>query len=505
MLINNINVDLEKIGITFTPNEEQAEALSTLASFLELDNGLKTATLAGSAGTGKTACTKILLEYIRNASHLNYDVELSTPTHKAKAVLKRLSGGGESISTIHKQLGLRPNLDIREFDARNVDFLLEDFLLEISSRNTLYIVDEGGMIPDDLLDFMVETLITKRTNTINKIIFIGDHKQLKPVGQTKIAKVFRGTDVKAELNKVERVVNGSVILEPITLLRDSHFEEFYEVENDFSGVKLYPDGKSFMREVKKKYELAIEEGNPDAIKVMCFTNRRVEQFNQAIMKALDFDDPLEVKGFFMGNSMFTAPHSTAKGSIIYKKFLQPRGVTDSSKGYFRNPQVFNGTDYVLKYKEATSIEIPRFRTLSGYYIEMLDTTDNKLVSLYMIDPNESETNYSDLAHAVESLRLKAIDKSIPYNIRKSYWKYYHAINEKFVSLYDLVYEGRVVRKADFVPGYAITVHKSQGSSINEVFIDSENFKKCFDKEGLRELQYVSCSRARSYIHVLQKS
>ncbi len=48
-------------------------------------------------------------------------------------------------------------------------------------------------------------------------------------------------------------------------------------------------------------------------------------------------------------------------------------------------------------------------------------------------------------------------------------------------------------KKSFDYGYAMTVHKAQGSTINNVFIDMKDVLTCRDPELLRQLQYVGAS------------
>lgn len=74
--------------------------------------------------------------------------------------------------------------------------------------------------------------------------------------------------------------------------------------------------------------------------------------------------------------------------------------------------------------------------------------------------------------------------------------------ESFLTPFDLVYEGRIIRKKSMDYGYCISVHKSQGSSINNVLIDMGNLLTCKNKEDLRQLQYVSMSRTRNNIVLL---
>ena len=509
LTINDITLDLESLGINFIPNDGQTEALITIADFLDHNNPDRTLVLSGSAGTGKSSVTKILLGYIEQNRKLHYGVSLATPTHKAKATLKRLSGseGKYPVSTMHSMLGLRPNVDIVEFDAKNIEFLLDDsFLYEEIPTGMLYIFDESGMIPDDLYDYIIKVLLQKDESIPTKIIFLGDAKQLSPVDQDSISRVFTAPDVQVNLNKVERVVDGNVILETVTELRDHSAEIFETITNNKSGIIVYNDPKEFMRTLRDKYRVAIEKGDTDDVKMLCYTNKRVNQFNYALCNALDMKDPLQIGGFYMGNSNYISPWTTSKASTIYKEFLKPRGVTDPSFRFLHKPSVYNGSDYILLYKEKISINLNDriLGSVGGFYIEMLDVVEGKISALKMLDPDLPKSTYDELARSIERLRLNAIDKSVPKSVRNSFWKYYFNLQNSFTSLYDLVYEGRVIRKADFVTGYALTVHRSQGSSIREVFIDADDLKKCKLDENLRQLQYVACSRAREYIHILQK-
>ena len=74
--------------------------------------------------------------------------------------------------------------------------------------------------------------------------------------------------------------------------------------------------------------------------------------------------------------------------------------------------------------------------------------------------------------------------------------------ESFLCPFDLMYENRMIRKKSIDYGYCISVHKSQGSSINNVLIDMGNIFTCKNKEDLRQLQYVAMSRTKNNIVML---
>jgi len=74
----------------------------------------------------------------------------------------------------------------------------------------------------------------------------------------------------------------------------------------------------------------------------------------------------------------------------------------------------------------------------------------------------------------------------------------------FLTPIDMSLNGRIVRNKSLGYGYCLSVHKSQGSSFDNVLVDMENILRCTNKQELRQLQYVSMSRTKKDIHMLIK-
>jgi len=149
--IGDIDLDLKNLGVVNKPNDDQIEALCHLSDFLKSDK--KSTVLSGSAGTGKTFCMNIFLKYIDVLK--KYEVVLAAPTHKAKLVLKRLSENKKwEVTTLHKLLGLRPDVNILDFDAKDLKFI--ESPIDFFHIDTIYIIDESSMINDFLFDIIVE-------------------------------------------------------------------------------------------------------------------------------------------------------------------------------------------------------------------------------------------------------------------------------------------------------------------------------------------------------------
>lgn len=143
--------------------------------------------LVGPAGTGKTTLLGHLLRTVPGAS-------LAAPTNKAARVLAEKTG--REVSTLHRLLGLRPEIDPR---TGTQVFLPDPNLREpplALFRPELLVVDEASMVSSELL-----TLTRKETVRYGiPVLWVGDDNQLPPVGEPSspalsCPQVFRLTEV----------------------------------------------------------------------------------------------------------------------------------------------------------------------------------------------------------------------------------------------------------------------------------------------------------------------
>jgi ATP-dependent exoDNAse (exonuclease V) alpha subunit len=73
---------------------------------------------------------------------------------------------------------------------------------------------------------------------------------------------------------------------------------------------------------------------------------------------------------------------------------------------------------------------------------------------------------------------------------------------KFLTPIDIVWDNRVIRCKSIDYGYAISAHKSQGSSFDDVAVDINNILTCKDLIEVRQLEYVAISRTRHNAYLL---
>ena len=165
----------EKIRLyfPFQPTVEQDQTIHAISEFVATIGNRSIFMLKGYAGTGKTTLVSAL---VKSLPVLGKRSVLMAPTGRAAKVLSKYSK--KSASTIHKKIyWIRTNKSGNTFIK----------LKENTHTNTIFIVDEASMIPensdkgfgnrsllDDLIKYVYDGMDCK-------LILIGDRAQLPPV------------------------------------------------------------------------------------------------------------------------------------------------------------------------------------------------------------------------------------------------------------------------------------------------------------------------------------
>lgn len=327
------------------------------------------------------------------------------------------------------------------------------------------------MINDELYGFILN--ICKACNV--KLIALGDPKQLKPVKQKTLSKALYGTDGYYELTKVERT-NSFLLLNEITTVRNAINNHCFTFETKYdknSGVMFERDPIRFQNMIIRMFKS--ENFIKDKLygKVMTSTNKSVNEYNQLIRQNI-FNDELEyhVGEILMGYNTFGSG--------------------------FIGPLILNSGDY-----ELTSVSPLIEKNLygintTGYTISVKDLFTNIISpSLYILSRDNPDEVFNNLGSVFETLRLDAISKSS--NEVKNSWKNFYEFNESFITPKSIMHDGLIKIPKTLDYGYAITIHKSQGGQFETAFIDNKEIDRAFfaDKECLRQMKYVSISRAKN--------
>lgn len=444
--------------------EDQQLALDNIKDFLKSN---KVAfSLVGYAGTGKSLLIKYIIKYLES---IYKPYTLCAPTHRAKVVLERFTER-EGI-TLHKLLALSPMIEILDLDFKDLRFVMNANLSTIPKKGVV-ICDESSMINNDLYDILYE----KCAKSDCKLITIGDIAQLKPVNATQHSKVFDNPN-RFTLTRIYRQSKDSGLVEILPILRESIINNFTDIPGKQGSVICYNNVKEFLTTSIPYFKKAINNSDILEIKILAYTNDRVSAFNKKMKEILFPQNEYNKLEFLIGCENLE----------------------------FNNTKFWNSMDYVIADAPRKSeVFIPGFITLPGYYLNLYNSSNKALEEIFILEREIPKDYFDSLAYHIENVRLEAVvaKQNKEYNASKK-WREYYKLIGSFTSPIDLYYSNRLIRKKSFDYGYAITTHRSQGSSINNVFIDMNNIKKCRDSIELRQLQYVSVSRTMKNVHILQ--
>lgn len=446
-------------GRTITLNDQQAEALTKMKSWLtEPDNLFLT--LAGFAGTGKTTLTKTLIDFARTIDTY-YRLCVSAPTHKAKKVIERATKCQSY--TIQKLLGLRPNTELENFDINNPQF--DEKADKMIACYQLLIIDEASMLNADLF-----TLIIREAKSYNvKILFMGDEAQLPPVKEA-MSKIFTEIENKIQLTKVERQKDGNPLMSVYDAIRSDIsspvdlFPHATKVNATNEGLFFHTRLTDFENQIFPMFASDRYKEDSDFIKMLTYTNDSVRLWNKKIRD-------------YVYKENFLMPTPLLIGDILFA--YNTINVQDTEL-------IQNSSDYRVQFiSDAISQEMINIYRVG---IKSVDTNDVSEIQIVR------ESGIKNFLIRFNQLLSRAKNET-DWKKRKSYWAQYYAFKNTHLLLNDITGpDGRLLVKKDIDYGYAITIHKSQGSTFTNVAISENNLDRNRNHTERNKLKYVAFSR-----------
>lgn len=474
--------NIKKVDISnFT--KDQAKAYEGLLEFInsQYDEQNFKVALTGAAGTGKTYLVKALLLNSKKSFSV---VGLAAPTHKAVRVLGNSIGlKGININTLQSDLGLRLNFDVEKFDINNPPF---DPKGKIKIGNyQIYIVDEASMINRGLCMFLEKTCKSNKT----KLIYIGDESQLNPVGE-RYSSAFKGLPV-FRLFEIVRQGEDNPISYLLNLLR-------YDVEHKTYNFLNYivKNPSKFNSDYTKGYQVCNTEmfnqfvynnfnddeltRNVDYTKVIGYTNKCVSYWNKIIRSSIIED---------------------ANKSILGKNDLIISYVTLVNN--FNECIIKNSEEYIIN--DIVNYVHPQYE-LKGFMVKFTAIHGGTVTKpLFIVDHSDKFTiqKYVQISKSLIE-QAKAAKKTY----RSQSWKNYYEFKETCLLLTNIINQNRVIEfSRDIDYGFALTSHKSQGSTFDTVLVDvndivyDKNGNVYTDCEDVNRRLYVACSRARNKLYL----
>ena len=465
---------------------DQLKAYDELMKFIDspFNNKDYKRALIGAAGTGKTFLVRALLLN----STLSYSlIGLSAPTHKACRVLgESIHISGIKVNTIQSDLGLRLNFDIDKFDPNNPPF---DPKGKIKIGNyKLYIVDEASMINSRLCIFLEKTCVSNKC----KLVYIGDNSQLSPVSE-KYSSAFR--NIKSySLKQIVRQGDDNPVSYLLELLRYdinhktytflNYIQRFKEQFNaDYTKGYQVCDANTFNQTVYNNFNDEELTRNVDYAKVISYTNLNVSSWNKFIRNSIIAD---------------------SDKSILTKNDLIISYVTIVNE--FNDCVIKNSEEYIIN--DIQNFTDSRYdkNGLKGFLVKFQAIHGGDITTpLFVIDHTDSYTvqRYVQINNSM----IEAA-KTSRANIRNEKWKSYFAFKEYCLLMVNIISpDGKIITSRSLDYGFALTAHKSQGSTFDTALVDVNDI--VFDKYGqpyadaeeVNRRLYVACSRCKNKLYL----
>lgn len=447
-------------GKIITFNNEQFDGLKKIKYWLK--NGETFFTLAGYAGTGKSTVVKKILDDYR------YGVVVSAPTHKAKKVV--INTTGEDGQTLHALLGLRPDVDLDNFNPNNPKF--NPIAVPRISDYNFVVIDEASMINQELYD-----LITEKTyNTRTKVLYMGDPAQIPPVGE-KASVVFQQDNKEFhQFTKIERQNDGNPLIDFYTPLRnnltvlDGGIKRRTVINDKGEGIVFTVNKREFRERVLEAFRSPEFQNDTDYAKVIAWTNDTVMLSNAVIREQLlgKDTDIVEVGDLLMGY----------------------RSISDEKQRY---NIIENSADYRVTKKGGLE---ENGYGITGWQVQLRENLAKgqfKHENVFIMDAD----NHDNL-HLYAEMHdfFRDMGKS-----NKKNWKKYYAFRrgnvlmktiEKYRNGLYRSSQDIIVKDLDY--GYAITGHKSQGSTYSHVFVMENDINANWVLKERNQIKYVALTR-----------
>ena len=471
-------IDLESL------NSDQKTAFEDLRDFICDKGDDSVYVLKGWAGTGKTYCVSVLVRYVLEVihpAHNWYRIGVTGPTNKSVRVIKKTSGLRNprvTFQTIHKLLGLTERITkegVQEFVNQG------EFQPKIKTVKLL-IIDEVSMLNDDLFHEVL-----KYRDKI-KIICMGDPAQIPPVGRPDCIpfreELAAGYRIKTlDLKQIMRQKKDNAIIESSVAIRSelgrskNPVEPVTKLNEKGEGIEFLnlniPETRKGFSEILRRY-FVTEEFKKDSeyAKIIAWRNKTVATMNDVIRKVIYGDEAL-------GSKILVGEKLIANNPIIQNESI----ILNTNDEFSVDSFTISSDD--LRYKVSDHPDADPFPITLKYYetvVSYLDDEDETVRVNIQILHEDSEMDFKKLANI---LKLRAIEKK---GKDKSWLVYYNFLR----------------KYADVNFAYAISAHKSQGSTYNTTFVLEDDIDMNWDIVERNRIKYTAYTRSSRKLYVLKR-
>ena len=466
----------------------QQTAFDQLQGFL-LEDDYQMAVLEGFAGVGKTFLMGAFLQWAKSRT----SVCVAAPTHKALKVICStlesnavsidgddeevldLSGGmfalaqrkqnknGLNAATIHSLLALR----LVEKENGEAECQRDMSKMPSLSEYGLVVIDESSLISRA----MFELICTHKNGA--KILFVGDPAQLPPIDDNGvISPVFTHVELKVRLSEIVRQASGNPIIKLSMAIRNQ--TQRFSPMDFMRELPPLPAAAACVSGDKGTlihYAAAEQKEGRDA-RVLCYRNQAVTEVNHHVHEILH---PGTV--FAPGETVLCYFSAGADGS---------RSPFADSHGRQYKARLMDEFDVIDCTSHPDDNNLPvlklTLKTLSGVIVTTLIPNDRigyqRAINDVWSEYRAVNTAFLN-AQGEEKERLKQEKSKLS---RKAY--------------------GLRNRYPDIRHAYAMTVHRSQGSTFDTALVHYQDINLMRSSFDFNRALYVACTRPRQYLAVV---
>ena len=457
-------------------NDDQREAFDRLKDFIYDKDDDNIYVLKGWAGTGKTYCVSILVRFVLDVIYPDknwYKIAVTGPTNKSVRVIKKTTGIRNPrvvFQTIHKMLGLTERITQ---DGEQEFVNQGDFVPQIE-KTKLLIIDEVSMLNDDLFHEIL------RYRDRVKIICMGDPAQIPPVGKPdcipfrdEFSEMYGIKTI--DLKTIMRQKGDNPIISTSVTIRNDLENPYIDTGNDSrlndrgEGIEIInlnsSDKRVTFSDILSSY-FKTEEFKEDSeySKIIAWRNKTVETMNNLVRKVIYGEENIGSK------------------ILIGEKLIANNPIMDMNQILFNTNDEFSVENFEIK-KEKVRVQ-DEDGTLKYYEARVSYLNDDEKKVHYYIDilHEDSESYFNVLAGKLKKIAIEKRGKE------KSWIKYYDFIR----------------RFADVSYAYAITAHKSQGSTYNTAFVLEDDIDVNTNIVERNRIKYTAYTRSSKKLYVLKR-
>ena len=402
-------------------------------------------TLIGPAGSGKTTVVNYIVDKIPRYK----TVCIAAPTHKAVKVIRRMiqelnlgtdRTGGIDNRTIHSTLGLM----MKQVEGDEV--LVKEPFCEEKVFDVL-IIDESSMLGDEILMYILDAMSAK-------IIFVGDKAQISPVGSApgEVSKVFTDVSNISELTEVVRQAEDNPIIKLATAFRlcqEDEYSDFPQITTDLdengNGI-MATNRHEWLERLVNMYKTDMFRKDPDYCRCIAYTSHQVDVINNYIRQKLF---GVNVEEWRVGEIIVAQEMGGGEGEMGWKNAEEMR--------------ILQVEDYWCNKFE-----------VDCWLIKMDSLTDNEIHTCKIV-----KKGY--MAKYNERLQIIAGKARSDSANSRMHWKKFWALKKAF---------------SEFKHIYAMTAHKSQGSTFDYTFVYTPDFIRFGATMEIKQLLYTATTRSR---------